>query len=171
MDLGALYQEVILEHNRSPRNYGPLPAPTGKAQGLNPMCGDEVTVWVAMEGDTVQDVSFEGTGCAISKASASMMTQAVKGKSRAEAEALFAQFHALVTGQGATPDASLGKLKVFSGVVRFPTRVKCASLAWHAMREAIGTQDAGRGTRDTEAQGARREARDAGRGTQDAGAE
>ena len=164
MDLGALYQEVILEHNRSPRNYGPLPAPTGKAQGLNPMCGDEVTVWVAMEGDTVQDVSFEGTGCAISKASASMMTQAVKGKSRAEAEALFAQFHALVTGQGATPDASLGKLKVFSGVVRFPTRVKCASLAWHAMREAIG--DAGRGSRD-----AGRGTQDAGRGTPDAGRE
>lgn len=157
MDLGALYQEVILEHNRSPRNYGPLDSATGRAEGHNPMCGDEVTVWVEMEGERVQNVSFEGRGCAISKASASMMTQAVKGKSRAEAEALFDQFHALVTGRGATPDASLGKLKVFSGVARFPTRVKCASLAWHAMREAIGlgtrdsgheTSDSGRETRD-----------------------
>jgi nitrogen fixation NifU-like protein len=108
------------------------------------MCGDEVTVWVQMDGDTVQGVSFEGHGCAISKASASMMTQAIQGKSRAEAEALFTKFHALVTGQSPTPDASLGKLKVFSGVARFPTRVKCASLAWHAMREAM---DAGRESR------------------------
>lgn len=138
MDLGALYQEVILEHNRSPRNFGPLDRPTGKAEGRNPLCGDEVTVWVEMNGDTVAEASFVGTGCAISKASASMMTQAVKGKSRAEAETLFAHFHALVTGQSATPDAALGKLKVFAGVARFPTRVKCASLAWHAMREAIG---------------------------------
>lgn len=143
MDPGALYQEVILEHNRSPRNYGPLESATGQAQGHNPMCGDEVTVWVEMADDRVHDVSFEGHGCAISKASASMMTQAIKGKSRAEAEALFDQFHALVTGQDATPDASLGKLKVFSGVARFPTRVKCASLAWHAMREALGAGKAG----------------------------
>ena len=138
MDLGALYQEVILEHNRSPKNYGPLDKSTGKAEGRNPLCGDEVTVWVAMDGDTVSAASFEGHGCAISKASASMMTQAVKGKTRAEAEALFGHFHGLVTGQEATPDPALGKLKVFAGVARFPTRVKCASLAWHALREAIG---------------------------------
>jgi len=138
MDLGALYQEVILEHNRSPRNYGPLESATGKGEGHNPMCGDEVTVWVEMDGDQVQAVSFEGHGCAISKASASMMTQAIAGKSRAEAEALFTRFHDLVTGQSTTADTSLGKLKVFSGVARFPTRVKCASLAWHAMKEAMG---------------------------------
>ncbi len=138
MDLGALYQEVILEHNRSPKNYGPLAQSTGKAEGRNPLCGDEVTVWVAMDGDTVSAASFEGHGCAISKASASMMTQAVKGKTRAEAEALFGHFHGLVTGQESTPDPALGKLKVFAGVARFPTRVKCASLAWHALREAIG---------------------------------
>lgn len=144
MDLGALYQEVILEHNRSPRNYGPLESATGRAEGHNPMCGDEVTVWVEMADDRVHNVSFEGHGCAISKASASMMTQAILGKSRAEAEALFDQFHALVTGQQATPDASLGKLKVFSGVARFPTRVKCASLAWHAMRQAIEAGKAGK---------------------------
>ena len=137
MDLGALYQEVILEHNRSPRNFGPLEQSTGKAAGRNPLCGDEVTVWIEMDGDTVRQASFVGTGCAISKASASMMTQAVKGKSRAEAEVLFSHFHSLVTGQSATPDAALGKLKVFAGVARFPTRVKCASLAWHAMRDAL----------------------------------
>jgi nitrogen fixation NifU-like protein len=138
MDLGALYQEVILEHNRSPRNYGELDHATGKAAGRNPMCGDEVTVWVEMDGDTVKSASFEGHGCAISKASASMMTQALKGKSREEAEALFQKFHALVTGQSRDADPSLGKLKVFAGVARFPTRVKCASLAWHAMKEAMG---------------------------------
>lgn len=103
------------------------------------MCGDEVAVWLSMEGDEIAEVSFIGTGCAISKASASMMTQAIKGKSRADAERVFAQFHAMVTGQHADPagDATLGKLKVFSGVARFPARVKCASLAWHAMKEAL----------------------------------
>lgn len=139
MDLGTLYQDVILEHNRNPRNWGELPPPSTRADGHNPMCGDEVTVWVRLADDRVQDVSFVGTGCAISKASASMMTQTVKGKTRAEAEEVFAHFHAMVTGQrdDAEVDPTLGKLKVFAGVARFPTRVKCASLAWHALREAM----------------------------------
>ncbi len=145
MDLGNLYQDVILEHNRNPRNWGELEPPSRRADGRNPMCGDEVTVWLKVDGDRLADVSFVGTGCAISKASASMMTQAVKGKTRAEAEEVFSQFHAMVTGDAAAraegPPASLGKLKVFSGVARFPARVKCASLAWHAMREALAGAD------------------------------
>jgi nitrogen fixation protein NifU and related proteins len=143
MDLGNLYQDVILEHNRNPRNWGELSPPTQRADGRNPMCGDEVSVWLKVEDERVADVSFVGTGCAISKASASMMTQAVKGKTRAEAEAIFAQFHAMVTGHHANPagDTTLGKLKVFSGVARFPARVKCASLAWHAMKEALDGAD------------------------------
>ncbi|MGQ0650357.1 MAG: Fe-S cluster assembly sulfur transfer protein SufU [Gemmatimonadaceae bacterium] len=138
MELSTLYQDVILEHNRSPRNFGELAGASGSAHGKNPLCGDEVTIWLKVEGDLVADASFVGTGCAISKASASMMTQAVKGKTRSEATALFERFHAMVTGQGAEEDTALGKLKVFSGVSRFPTRVKCASLAWHAMKEALG---------------------------------
>lgn len=148
MDLGNLYQDVILEHNRNPRNWGELEPPSSRADGRNPMCGDEVTVWLKVEGDRLTDVSFLGTGCAISKASASMMTQAVKGKTRAEAEEVFSQFHAMVTGSAAdaasgasAPPSSLGKLRVFSGVARFPARVKCASLAWHAMREALTSAD------------------------------
>jgi nitrogen fixation NifU-like protein len=137
MDLGALYQDVILEHNRSPKNYGEMSGASGTAHGRNPLCGDEVTIWLKVDGgDVVQDVSFTGHGCAISKASASMMTQAVKGKSREEATTLFAAFHGMLMGQP-TDEATLGKLKVFAGVSRFPTRVKCASLAWHAMREAL----------------------------------
>ncbi|MEO6443638.1 MAG: Fe-S cluster assembly sulfur transfer protein SufU [Gemmatimonadaceae bacterium] len=139
MDLGALYQDVILDHNRKPRNWGELSHPARHAEGHNPMCGDAITVWVRMGGDVVEDISFTGSGCAISKASASMMTQAVKGKSREEAALVFESFHAMVTGKHDAPaaDPTLGKLKVFSGVARFPTRVKCASLAWHAMREAM----------------------------------
>jgi nitrogen fixation NifU-like protein len=141
MNLGNLYQDVILEHNRNPRNWGELDVPSRRADGRNPMCGDEVTVWLKVEDDRLAQVSFVGTGCAISKASASMMTQAVKGKTRAEAEEVFEHFHAMVTGHHDNPsgDATLGKLKVFSGVSRFPARVKCASLAWHAMREALAT--------------------------------
>lgn len=140
MNLGNLYQDVILEHNRNPRNWGELADPATRADGRNPMCGDEVTVWLRLDDDRVADVSFVGTGCAISKASASMMTQAVRGKTRAEVEALFDRFHAMVTGHvaDAATDPLLGKLKVFSGVARFPARVKCASLAWHAMKEALG---------------------------------
>ena len=139
-ELGALYQDVILDHNRSPRNYGELAGASASAAGRNPLCGDEVTVWLRLDDDVIADVSFVGQGCAISKASASMMTQAVKGKTRADAETIFERFHAMVTGHhaDAASDPALGKLKVFAGVARFPTRVKCASLAWHAMREALG---------------------------------
>lgn len=143
MDLGALYQDVILEHNRSPKNFGELAEASGTAHGRNPMCGDEVTIWLKVDGDVVQDVSFIGTGCAISKASASMMTQAVKGKTREEATKLFEAFHGMVTGQ-TMDEAILGKLKVFSGVSKFPTRVKCASLSWHAMKEALESPTAPR---------------------------
>ncbi|MGQ0766453.1 MAG: Fe-S cluster assembly sulfur transfer protein SufU [Gemmatimonadota bacterium] len=138
MELTALYQDVILDHNRSPRNFGAMDGATAKAGGHNPLCGDEVTVWVRVEGDTIANISFVGQGCAISKASASMMTQAVRGKSRDEAAGIFERFHSMVTGgAGSASDPALGKLKVFSGVARFPTRVKCASLAWHAMKEAL----------------------------------
>lgn len=137
MDLGALYQEIILEHNRSPRNHGELPDATGHAHGKNPMCGDEVSVWVRTAGDRVERVTFTGHGCAISRASASMMTQALTGKTRDEALALFQHFHDMVTGAGPADEAALGKLKVFGGVSRFPARVKCASLAWHAFRDAL----------------------------------
>ena len=137
MDLGALYQEIILEHNRSPRNQGELPGATGHAHGKNPMCGDEVSVWVQASGDRVERVTFTGHGCAISRASASMMTQALTGKTRSEALALFQHFHDMVTGGSVTDEAALGKLKVFGGVSRFPARVKCASLAWHAFRDAL----------------------------------
>lgn len=140
MELSALYQDVILDHNRAPRNFGELAEASASAAGRNPLCGDEVTIWLKVDDGVITDVSFVGHGCAISKASASMMTQAVRGKSRADAENVFERFHAMVTGRhaDAANDSALGKLKVFAGVARFPTRVKCASLAWHAMREALG---------------------------------
>jgi len=145
-DLRELYQSVILDHNRAPRNYGALADANGHAEGRNPLCGDEVTVWVRMDGERIADVRFVGTGCAISKASASLMTTAVKGKTAAEASTLTDQFQAVVTGQVAAPapnDAVLGRLAPLAGVSRFPIRVKCATLAWHALRAAIddGTQD------------------------------
>lgn len=137
-NLNELYQNVILEHNRSPRNYRAIPDASRKASGHNPLCGDEVTVWVRMNGEVIEDVSFEGAGCAISRASASLMTSAVKGKTRAEAAALFERFQRLVTGNAAgEPPETLGKLAVFSGVSAFPVRVKCASLAWHTLRSAL----------------------------------
>lgn len=143
-DLRELYQELILEHCKAPRNYK-LPADANhKAEGYNPLCGDHYTVSIRMDGDAIQDIGFEGSGCAISKASASMMTQALKGKTRAEAEEMFRRFHELVTSgpEDAGNHEELGKLAVFSGVVDFPTRVKCATLAWHTMRTALeGTQD------------------------------
>jgi len=138
-ELRDLYQELILEHSKAPRNYRALPAANRKVEGYNPLCGDRFTIYVEMEGDTIRNIGFEGAGCAISKASASMMTQSVKGKSRAEAEQLFERFHSLVTGQpvadGNAPP--LGKLEVFSGVSEFPLRVKCATLAWHALHAAL----------------------------------
>lgn len=139
-DLGELYQGVILDHNRNPRNFHELADATARAAGNNPLCGDELTVWLRVDdSDRIAEASFVGEGCAISKASASLMTQAVKGRSRAEALDLFEQFHRLVTG-AMPPDAAragLGKLAVFSGVSEFPIRVKCASLAWHTMKAAL----------------------------------
>jgi len=146
MDLRDLYQEVILDHSKRPRNFRELPG-ARKAEGFNPLCGDEATVYVELDGDRISEVSFVGKGCSISTASASMMTESLKGKTRAEAEALFDRFHALVTSppdqarQNSAPE--LGKLAVFSGVSEFPVRVKCASLPWHTLKAALaGSQDA-----------------------------
>jgi nitrogen fixation NifU-like protein len=134
----ALYQEIILEHNRKPRNFREMPDADRTIEGRNPLCGDALTVWMKLNGDTIADVSFKGQGCAISKASASLMTAAVKGKTRDEAEQIFEQFHQLVTGTlPESEQQSLGSLRAFSGVARFPLRVKCASLAWHAMHSAL----------------------------------
>jgi nitrogen fixation protein NifU and related proteins len=143
-DLRDLYQDVILEHSKAPRNYRELPAANHKAEGFNPLCGDRFTVYVTLDGDAIRDVSFQGSGCAISKASASMMTQSVKGKTTAEAEKLFGRFHEMVTGHAPAnrTESDLGKLTVFSGVSEFPVRVKCATLAWHTLHAALeGKQD------------------------------
>ena len=136
-ELRDLYQEVILEHSKAPRNYKTLEAANHKAEGYNPLCGDRFTVYLQMDGDTVRDIAFQGAGCAISKASASMMTQTVKGKTKQEAQRLFEQFHNLVTGHAHGHDSELGKLAVFSGVSEFPVRVKCATLAWHTLQAAL----------------------------------
>jgi nitrogen fixation protein NifU and related proteins len=142
-DLRELYQDVILEHSKAPRNFRELAAANHKAEGFNPLCGDHFTVYLDLQGDSIQDVSFQGSGCAISKASASMMTQTVKGKSKEDAAKLFEKFHALVTGHGNGDQEALGKLAVFSGVSEFPVRVKCATLAWHTLQAALeGKQDA-----------------------------
>ena len=143
-ELNDLYQSVILDHNRRPRNYGELAEADGRAEGRNWLCGDELTVWVKRDGETIADVHFVGHGCAISKASASLMTQAVKGKSVAEAEQVFDRFHALVTGR-ASGGEGLGSLAALGGVSRFPIRVKCASLAWHTLRRALGADAADSG--------------------------
>ena len=136
--LAELYQNVILEHNRSPRNYRVMEDADRRAEGHNPVCGDQLTVWLKLDGDVIGDVSFHGMGCAISRASASLMTAAVKGRTSREAEELFARFHRLVTGTAEPPDAeTLGKLAVFSGVSEYPSRVKCASLPWHALKAAL----------------------------------
>jgi nitrogen fixation NifU-like protein len=137
-DLRDIYQEVILEHAKAPRNYRALQAPACKAEGYNPLCGDRCTVYVAMRGDVIEDIAFEGSGCAISRASASMMTQSLKGKTASEAEDLFHAFHHMVTNQNSSGDhAEIGKLAVFSGVQGFPARVKCATLAWHTLEAAL----------------------------------
>lgn len=137
-DLQDLYQELILDHGRRPRNFKALEGSSATAEGYNPLCGDKVKIYVRMENDVVKDISFEGAGCAISTASASIMTETLKGKTRAEADELFHTFHDLVTGHEAKLDApELGKLAVFSGVSEFPIRVKCATLAWHTLRSAI----------------------------------
>jgi nitrogen fixation NifU-like protein len=141
-DLRELYQDVILEHSKAPRNYRELPKANHKAEGYNPLCGDHFTIYLDLEGDKIQDVTFQGSGCAISKASASMMTQSVKGKSKEEAEKLFEKFHQLVTGAEGGDAESVGKLAVFAGVSEFPVRVKCATLAWHTLEAALeGKQD------------------------------
>ena len=141
-ELSELYQQVILDHNKKPRNFHKLENANRKAEGYNPLCGDQLNVYLHVEGDQVQDVSFEGSGCAISKASASMMTQAVKGKSKAEAEALFNEFHRMATGEldEENEPNRLGKLRIFAGVRDFPARVKCATLSWHTMHAALNDQ-------------------------------
>jgi nitrogen fixation NifU-like protein len=138
----ALYQELILEHNRKPRNFREMPDASRTIEGRNPLCGDALTLWVKIEHDAITDVSFKGQGCAISKASASLMTAAVKGKTRAEAEDLFNRFHQLVTGTlPESEQQSLGSLRALGGVSRFPLRVKCASLAWHALHSALESNE------------------------------
>jgi len=138
-DLGDLYQEVILEHNKSPRNFKRMEQANHHAEGYNPMCGDRCQVYIDMDGDAIKEISFQGSGCAISRASASMMTQMLKGKSKEEAVKLFEQFHEMVTGEKTAEEQAgeLGKLKVFSGVSKFPARVKCATLAWHTLQSAL----------------------------------
>ena len=137
-DLRELYQQVILDHNKNPRNYHEMPEASKKVEGYNPLCGDHYTVFVQVDGETIKDVSFTGNGCAISKASASVMSSTVKGKSTAEAQEMFDIFHRLVTGEVSELSAAeLGRLAAFSGVSEFPARVKCATLAWHTLRTAI----------------------------------
>lgn len=136
-ELRELYQDVILEHSKNPRNYRALEAANRSAEGFNPLCGDHFKVFLDVEDGRIRDISFEGSGCAISKASASMMTQAVKGKRTEEVEALFEKFHRVVTGKNGVEADDLGKLAAFSGVSEFPIRVKCATLAWHALHAAL----------------------------------
>ena len=135
--LRELYQQVILDHNKNPRNYKELPNATRRVDGYNPLCGDHYTVFLELDGDVIKDVSFTGNGCAISKSSASVMTSTVKGKGTPEAEAIFGTFHRLVTGESPTPAGDLGRLAAFSGVSEFPARVKCATLAWHTLHSAL----------------------------------
>lgn len=150
-ELDELYQSIILDHNRRPKNFREMEDATAKADGMNPLCGDQLTVWIKLDGDQLSDVSFRGQGCAISKASASMMTQVIKGKSRADAEKMFDDVHALVTGH--PTGADVGSLKALGGVSRFPLRVKCASLAWHAMKSALQAGDGADVTVSTEGEG------------------
>jgi nitrogen fixation NifU-like protein len=140
-DLRDLYQEVILDHNRRPRNFGPLPTANRRAEGHNPLCGDRVTVYLDLADGRLRDVAFQGSGCAISTASASLMTEALKGLTLEEARGLFKGFHNLVTLGAAEGSPELGKLAVFTGVREYPMRVKCATLAWHALMAALDAQD------------------------------
>ena len=154
-ELRELYQETILDHSRKPRNFGELPAANRKAEGYNPLCGDRATIGLALEGDVIKDIRFKGAGCSIFTASASMMTEALKGKTRAEADALFERFHRLITSdpsraaENVAPE--LGKLAAFSGVCEFPVRVKCASLPWHTLRSALDGEATRVSTEETEA--------------------
>ena len=141
-DLRELYQQVILDHNKNPRNFHEMEGATRHVEGYNPLCGDHYTVFVRTEGDKIQDVSFTGNGCAISKASASVMSSTIKGKSKEEADRLFDTFHRLVTGDASGLSAAdLGRLAAFSGVSEFPARVKCATLAWHTLKSALEGND------------------------------
>lgn len=160
--LSELYQEVILDHNNSPRNFREIDGATQIAEGYNPLCGDRVVVYLQLDNDVIGDISFQGSGCAISKASASMMTVSLKGKTRTEAEEHFQRFHSMVTGAAnrAIDPQALGKLAAFSGVCEFPARVKCANLAWHALhaaldgnRETVSTEEAGSGATLADVQG------------------
>jgi len=140
--LSGLYQDLILDHNRAPQNFRPMEDANRRVEGVNPLCGDRLTIWLKVEGGVIKDATFQRSGCAISKASASLMTSAVKGKTREEAEALFERFRRLVTGSMETAEAeTLGKLVVFSGLSEFPIRVKCASLSWHALKAALNEPD------------------------------
>ena len=144
MDLKDLYRDVIVDHNRNPRNFGALHPADAQADGHNPLCGDRLTVYVNLDGEKITQATFDGAGCAISVASASMLTEVVKGKSRAQVQALFEQVHALLTQQDAQVDsAQLGKLAALSGVREFPARVKCASLCWHTLNAALDNADHG----------------------------
>jgi nitrogen fixation protein NifU and related proteins len=136
-ELTDLYQEVILDHNRRPRNFRAMEGASRTQEGYNPLCGDRLTLYVRLDGDRIGDVSFQGTGCAISKASASLMTDAVKGKTVEEARAMFDRFHEMVTSSPESAVPEIGKLAVLAGVREFPTRVKCASLAWHTLKAAV----------------------------------
>jgi nitrogen fixation NifU-like protein len=140
-DLSDLYQQIIVEHNRAPRNFKKLAHPTGEAEGANPLCGDQIKLEVEVAGDRIADIGFQGSGCAISQASASLLTGAVQGKSTADAQELFRQVHAMLTSAPGTPvdTAQLGKLAALAGVRQFPVRVKCASLPWHTLRAALGS--------------------------------
>jgi len=137
MDLADLYRDVIVDHNRAPRNFGRLASATHAAEGNNPLCGDKLHVFVEIQDDMVRDIRFEGAGCAISTASASLMSEAVKGKSRAEVAELFGSVHRMLTGRDAEADIGLGKLAALAGVREFPVRVKCASLCWHTLNAAL----------------------------------
>jgi nitrogen fixation NifU-like protein len=142
-DLRELYQQVILDHYKKPRNFQKLEGANRHAEGHNPLCGDQITVYLHMDGDVIREISFQGAGCAISQSAASLMTTTLKGKTKAEAEELFRKFHDMVTGGANEADPmELGKLAVFCGVSEFPVRVKCASLPWHTMRAALEGTDA-----------------------------
>ena len=141
MDLNDLYRDVIVDHNRSPRNFRKMEDATRTAEGYNPLCGDKLTLYLKLDGDRISDVAFQGSGCAISVASASLMTETLRGKTREEAETMYRKFHEMVTGQGDEDDTDLGKLSVLAGVRQYPSRVKCASLCWHTVNAALHGED------------------------------
>lgn len=140
MDLKDLYRDVIIDHNRRPRNFGRLEQPDAHAEGFNPLCGDRLELYLALDGDRIRDLRFEGKGCAISVASASLMTETLKGRTRAEAQRYFEEVHGLLTRSEFEPTLELGKLAALSGVREFPVRVKCASLCWHTLNAALANQ-------------------------------